>query len=915
MDTAALPVTAHRDAIVAALAKGPLILGAPPGTGKSTQVPRFLLDVPGRILVLQPRRIAARNLAMRVAEEMGEAVGGTVGFQVRFEGRSGDATRILFQTYGVFFQQLLSDPFLRGVGAVVLDEFHERTLEADATLAWLKALRATARPDLRLVVMSATLDTESLESYLSPASAEGAAGTADARSGAAGADGSARVLRIPGKAYPVEVLHQAPSTHEPLGNQALRALKRLLGQGLPGSVLVFMPGQGEIRRVLEALDPLCRQEGLFELHGSMDAEAQQRALRAPSRGPCVIVSTNVAETSLTIPGITAVIDSGLARIASFSAQRDMNTLYLGAISLANAAQRAGRAGRTAPGVCIRLWPQDRERGMAPSLDPEALRVEPTSMLLSLHALLSRAASLGVAAGMRRDGPAGYMAAYPGYRGRYLLDWLVRPDAALWEKAERSLRRIGAVAPSAAATPAASESGTGTGPGTGPGAPGAADAPAGEDPGTLTPLGREIARFPAHPVLARVLLDAERAGAGPVAAAMVAILESPARRTKGASADLYALGADLASEPEARQWDRDTREGFKQLLRLLSRGRDRSGTGRGPAVPGGASGDAGRAARQTEEGAAREAATAPWMTPFQDRIAVRVEKGQSFQLADGRKGVAEAGQVPADTRVILALELHETGGSNQARQVGIPMLLPCESAWVERAFPDECRWTKVGGWDEARGKVVQEEQLLFRGLPLERRALKDGVLDPAESARLLVEKLVAGEIVLPGFDDEARQTACRIRLAAKTYPEYGIPQLDEDDWRLIYDSICEGKASEKDLEGVSVARALREYLGPALMAFVDRAAPTTMKLPGVRQGKFTYFENAPPELSARLGDFIGMEGRMTLMDGKVEVVYDILAPNYRTVQKTSDLTGFWKNTYPEVKKELKRRYPRHPWPDL
>jgi ATP-dependent helicase HrpB len=867
----ALPVLAHREDILAAIGRGPLILGAPPGTGKSTQVPRFLLGNPGRILVLQPRRIAARNLALRVAEEMGGPVGAAVGYQVRFEGRSGQETRILFQTYGVFFQQLLADPFLRGVGAVVLDEFHERTLEADATLAWLKALRSTARPDLRLVVMSATLDTEALGAWLS-----------------AGSD-RAEVLNIPGKAYPVEVTHQAPSIHEPLGNQALRALKKLLARGLPGSVLVFMPGQGEIRRVMEALDPLCRQEGLglFELHGSMDAEAQQRALRAPSKGTCVIVSTNVAETSLTIPGIAAVIDSGLARISSFSAQRDMNTLYLGSISLQNAVQRAGRAGRTAPGVCIRLWTEDRERGMAPSLSPEVQRVEPTSLLLSLHALLSGCASAGASLGMK-EGEKGYMAGYPGYSGRYLVDWLTPPAEALWEKAEKSLVRIGAVAPAAGAGPTAAEG----------------ESASGAPPVAITPVGRELVRFPAHPVLARVLLDAGRAGAGPVAAAMVAILESQGRKAKASTADLYALGSDLASDPDARHWDRDTREGFRQLLRLLSRS--------GPAAE---AGRAGRAGRDGEDASAdpREAATAPWMVPFQDRIAVRMEGAQSFQLADGRKGVVEAGQLPADRRVILALELHETGGGNQARQVGIPVLLPCEAAWVDRAFPGECRWTRVGGWDEARGRVIQEEHLLFRGLALEKRSLQGASPDPEESARLLADKLSAGEIVLPGFDEEAKQLQHRIRLAAKVFPDYGLPKLDEEDWRLIYDEICHGKASEKDLEGVSVSRALRDYLGPALMAFVDRAAPTSLKLPGGRQGRLTYFENAPPELSARLGDFIGMEGRTAVLEGKVEVIYDILAPNYRTVQKTADLTGFWKNTYPEVKKELKRRYPKHPWP--
>ena len=293
--------------------------------------------------------------------------------------------------------------------------------------------------------------------------------------------------------------------------------------------------------------------------------------------------------------------------------------------------------------------------------------------------------------------------------------------------------------------------------------------------------------------------------------------------------------------------------------------------------------------------------------------MRVEKSQSFALADGRRGVVDAGQVPADVTVILALELHETGGANQNRQVGIPMLLPCDPAWVLAAFPAECVWTKVGGWDEARGRVMQEDQLLFRGLALERKVLKDGVLDAKESEALLVDRLVAGDIELPNFDDEAKQMVQRIRMAAKHFPDYGLPKMDEEDWRLIYHEICEGRSSVRDLEGVSVTRALREYLGGGLAAFLDKVAPTSLKLMGGRMGKLTYFENAPPELSARLGDFVGMQGKTAVLEGKVEVVYDILAPNYRTVQKTSDLSGFWINTYPEVKKELKRRYPRHPWP--
>ena len=321
------------------------------------------------------------------------------------------------------------DPLLEGIGTVLLDEFHERTLEADATLAWLKRLRAEARPDLAMVVMSATLELEGLMAYLHPSP----------------------LIEVEAATFPVEIQHQPPMTQEPASLQALRAFKRLLSQGLSGSVLIFMPGQGEIRRTLEAFDPLCRQHGigLFELHGSMEMEAQQRALRAPMAGACVIVSTNVAETSLTIPGVTVVIDSGQARIAAYSPQRDMNTLYLGSISLQNARQRAGRAGRTAPGICVRLWTADRERAMPAALDPEILRVEPTDMALSLHSLADRFGRINQARPRAPDPPRPEVsgpvsetrAAAP-----MLIPWLTPPSQVLWDMAEKALERIGALRP-------------------------------------------------------------------------------------------------------------------------------------------------------------------------------------------------------------------------------------------------------------------------------------------------------------------------------------------------------------------------------------------------------------------------------------------------------------------------------------
>src|SRR5690606_7790973 len=298
-------------------------------------------------------------------------------------------------------------------------------------------------------------------------------------------------------------------------------------------------GQGEIRRTLEALDPLCRQHGLglHELHGSMDMEAQQRALRAPRSGSCVIVSTNVAETSLTIPGVTAVIDSGQARIAAYNPQRDMNTLYLGSISLQSARQRAGRAGRTAPGTCVRLWAADRERAMPAALDPEAMRVEPTSVVLALHSLIDRFARIRRPPPSVPAVPGGEAASAADAGAGRLVPWLTAPSRALWDKAERALERIGAIR--IAQVTERTEGGNAAGP----------DGP------RITDIGRTLVRFPAHPVLARVLLDARRAGVGVQAAAMAAVLESQSRRAKGSSADLFSLGQDLASDAEGRRLDR------------------------------------------------------------------------------------------------------------------------------------------------------------------------------------------------------------------------------------------------------------------------------------------------------------------------------------------------------------------------
>jgi ATP-dependent helicase HrpB len=799
-----LPIDAFRENIVGELLRaGALILTAPTGSGKSTRTPRFLLGkVPGKILVLEPRRLAARSLAGRVALETSSALGKTVGYQVRFDSRCGPETPVVFQTYGVFIAQMLKDPSLAGVGAVLLDEFHERTLECDLALAWLKTLRRTRRPELKLVVLSATLEAEALARHLPEA---------------------ARV-DVPGRLFPVDIRHHPLAAREGPAEGALAVLKELAKEGLDGSVLIFMPGLREIRRGLTVLSSYCRENGLelHGLHGSMDLAEQQSVLEeSPQRR--VIIATNVAETGLTIPQVTVVIDSGLHRVAAYDAARGINTLYLSRISRANALQRSGRAGRTAPGRCVRLWSKADETGMSPSLKPEILRLELSSLRLQAGSLPEP------------------------------VDWLTSPHEAAWESAGRSLASLGAL----------------------------------DEEGRVTRRGRALLGYPAPPRVASVLEAARALGrdAYERAGAMAAVFESAGDRRPDKAADLSELGAEIMrGSREEVSWEAS--EIFRQFKRLYKEG---------PGSGGGA---------ETLERA--------WLDAFSDRLAAREGEGTFYRLGDGRGALlpVEKNAPP----LILALDIRERAGGGQARQVGVNLFLPFEVDSVVKAFPQECRWTTAAEFDERKGRVIKEERLLFRGLAIERREVAASRGDDKKlAADLWAEKFASGELLHPGFDDKVKQLVVRVGLARRLYPDMGYPDLGTDDWRLIYGEVCAGKNSLKDIERVNLLPHVESYLGRGLTDFLDRSLPTSKKLPSGKLGRFTYHESQAAELSARLGDFVKMTGTMRLCEGRVEVAFDILAPNYRTVQKTRDLGSFWANTYPTVKKELQRRYPRHPWP--
>ena len=801
----ALPIAAFRDKIVSELTRaGSLILTAPTGSGKSTQAPQYLLGkAPGKILVLEPRRLSARSLAGRVAVETSSSLGTMIGYQVRFDSRCGVDTKVVFQTYGVFIAQMLKDPELKGVGAVLLDEFHERSLDCDLALAWLKAVRKGKRPDLKLAVMSATLEADALSRYL-PEAAK---------------------VDVHGRLFPVAVRHHPLGSRGGPAEGALAALKELAREGLDGSVLVFMPGLREIRRAMTVLTPYCREMDLelHALHGSMDLAEQQSVLEESPRRR-VIVATNVAETGLTIPQVTMVIDSGLHRVAAYDAARGINTLYLARISRSNAAQRAGRAGRTAPGRCVRLWSLSEESGMAPSLVPEILRLELSSLRL-------QAASL----------PAP-------------VDWVTAPKPDAWSGAGKALTSLGAV----------------------------------DARDRVTAKGRALLRYPAPPRVASVLEAARALGpeAYERACAMAAVFETASDLRPGQTADLAALAKDLlAGAREEVSWEAS--EVFRQFKRLYQ--------DPGGAIP----------------AAPADALPLPRLDAFAHRLPAPQGDGYFYRLGDGRGALLPAMKDPPP--LLIALDVRERAGGGQARQVAINIFLPFTPEMIEKTFPSECAWTPSAEFDAKKNRVIKEDRLQFRGLVISRREVSARKEDKKIAADLWAEKFASGELRHPGLDDKASQLVVRVALARRLYPDMGYPEMSADDWRLIYGEACAGKNSLKDIERVNLTPHIEGYLGPALAAFLDRALPATKKLPSGRTGRFTYHETHPPELSARLGDFVKMTGTLSLCEGRLPVTFDVLAPNHRTVQKTKDLASFWANTYPTVKKELQRRYPRHPWP--
>jgi ATP-dependent helicase HrpB len=829
-----LPVDTLLPKLTSALQSGPaVVLQAAPGAGKTTRVPPALLDAgfagAGELWVLEPRRLATRLAAARVAEERGEPLGESVGYQIRFEERASPRTRIRFVTEGVLGRRLLANPELRGIHTVVLDEFHERHLQGDVALALLRRLQLAGHP-LKLVVMSATLDTHPLAAFL----------------------GGCPVLLSEGRTFPIEVEHLAAPDARPLEEQVLSALKRLTPRVPDGDLLVFLPGAGEIRRAQARCGDFAARHGfaVLPLHGDLPAAEQDRAVR-PGRGRKLILSTNVAETSVTIPGVAAVIDSGLARIPVHSPWSGLPSLQVARISQASAVQRMGRAGRTRAGQAFRLYTRADFDARPPHETAEIARADLSETLLALSAA--------------------------GVLDRRQFPFFEAPPSAALDAAERLLAELGAL----------------------------------QADGSPSALGRRMLAFPLHPRLARVLVEGERRGVAKAAASAVALLgerdlrRSARTRLDGAHArgpstsarsDVLERLEDLASvrQSAAGALDAAAVAAVQRAARQLERTLDV------------------QVAAPATELAREDALLLALLAGFPDRVARRRRPhAPELLLSGGGSATLDDGSAVREPLLLVALDAEVRNGP-RGPETRVRVASEVQEEWLLELAPERLRDNETLVWNADQGRVERVSRLLYGELVLE-ETRTPAPASEATSA-VLAEELRRGALTSL-LDEEALEGwVVRVGLLAEAYPEAHIALPGADFREGLATRLAQGRSSLAEVDVVVVQGELDAYLPSATRALFARALPARVTLPGGRSLAVHYPRGAPPYIAARLQDFFGLRQGPRICDGRLPLVLHLLAPNQRPVQVTTDLSGFWERHYPALRRELARRYPRQAWPE-
>lgn len=837
-----LPVNEVEKEIRASVAvdQGRLLLKAPTGSGKSTTVPGMVRgECEGQVVVVQPRRMAARLLAEFVAKQMGTPLGKGVGYSVRFENQSGPETEILFVTDGVLQRILLDDPELSGVGAVIFDEFHERRLSSDLSLARVLDLQESVRPDLRVVVMSATLETGGLKDYLEPC----------------------KLVEAGGRMFPVEIMHRGEgqvgrrglNRHEEVWDRVATAVKAEARELIAGDrILVFLPGMYEIRKSQSLLENAAALKGweVCPLYSALSPTAQRSALKMDG-SKRIILATNVAETSVTIEGVKAVVDSGLVRQSSYDVARGFDSLGVVKIARAAADQRAGRAGRTGPGRCVRLWSESDHRNRKEFETPEVRRVDLADAILFLK-------RLGV------DEITGFR-------------WLDQPENERRLDAEKLLTCLGAL----------------------------------DSGGRLMEVGKQMAALPLHPRLAALVLQGgdclgevlfvaaavqgegvfKRAGRGQKWAEF---LEGEPGWANDFGAEWLAMMAAKNLDFRPSECDglgvlargaRETWKNFQQLGRLL---RKRGGRIKEPDF------------RQRGEACARA-----MLIAFGDRLAVRRDQGSAVcHVVGGRKGKLHPKSVVRNTTLFLAADMIEVEG--RERSVILSRCVEISKDWIPAG---EINDSENVIFDEISRRVVAVKQRIFRGLVLEEK--RGGEVDPNLAGELLAGRVIAGDLALKKWDAKVERWIARLDFLSKAMPELEFPGFDAGDREMAIAQICAGATTFKEVKDRDPWRVLHDWLSVPQRQAMDSFAPEKITLENGVNTRVLYAAGNDPWFEEKVQRLYGVKETPAIANGH-PLVAKILAPNQRPWQVTSDLPGFWERGFAQMKKDLAGRYPKHNW---
>src|SRR5271154_5857590 len=821
-----------------------LILSAPTGSGKSTQVPQMLLRHDflrdGQVVILQPRRLAARLLASRVGQELGVQLGQEVGYQIRFENVTSAKTKIRFVTEGVLLRQMIQDPKLRGISVLIFDEFHERHLYGDITLARALDLQEQFRADLNLIVMSATLNAGELENYLKPCA----------------------TLSSEGRMFPVEIEYAAqPSYNDkrPVWEQAADAFSNYVATGGEGDVLVFMPGGFEISQTIETIRNVPESKGfiLLPLHGELEPKLQDAAVARYDKRK-VVVSTNVAETSLTIDGVRLVIDSGLARVARYDANRGINTLLIDKISQSSADQRAGRAGRTAPGVCMRLWSREEHGHRAVQELPEVKRLDLAEVVLTLKAA--------------------------GVQDLRKFRWLESPDEQSLAHAEELLHDLGAL----------------------------------DKNNSITPTGRKLLAFPLHPRYARMLLAAQEYGCVYQAALVAALTQGRDLLLRNCGKDVDSLREDLLGEKASsdfwilmRAWTfaeknqfrgdpcrklgihavtaRQVGPLFEQFLRIA----DKEGLDTKP--------------REVKDEALQKCI----LIGFSDRIARRLDQGTlRCELVHNRRGVLARESSVQKSPLLVVAEIREIESRDKEMNTILSLATAIEADWLRELFPEDIESDLHVQFDSTAKRVQAAELIKFRGLALSAKRVEPPPADAA--AKLLADEIIAGRLPLPNWDHSVEQWLARLNFICANCPELQLPLFGDDDKKHVIEQLCHGAASYKEIKEREVKPIVASWLSQSQRGLLDKHAPERLTLPNDRTPKVYYENGKPPFISLRIQELYDVNQTPKIAMGKIPVTVHILTPGMKPIQVTQDLASFWREHYPKIKSELARKYPKHLW---